>query len=73
MLEVFYCSCVDRVGRFDNLVYAIKEKIASLLVEDLLLAQMQEIGRAIEEPLTVKARQFGVSTCVTVPRDRGSK
>jgi hypothetical protein len=40
LFKVFYSTCVHRVACLDDLIYAIEDKIASLLVEDLLLTQI---------------------------------
>ena len=73
MFKVFDGFCVYWVGCFNDLVDTIEDEIACLLIEVLLLTQIQEVGCAVQEPPAIEARQFGVSTCVTVPRDRGSK
>jgi hypothetical protein len=73
MLQVFDGNGIYWVSCLDNFVYAIENLITGHLIKGSLVVEIEEVMDTGEEPLGVEVWQFGVSTYVTVPRDRGSK
>jgi hypothetical protein len=73
MFKVFKGNSIYWVSCFNDLVYSIENLITGCLTKASLVVEVEEIMDACEESLGIEAQQFGVSTYVMVPRDRGLK
>jgi hypothetical protein len=58
VFKVFNGNSIHWVGGFNDLVYSIKNLIASCLIKASLVVEIEEVVDASEESLGIEARQF---------------